>query len=808
MEGITAILLLLIIVALIFVIKTNNKVAELSNDLSQVKKYLKALRESIDEKIIDKNKEVVVEKPRFQEPVYSAKSVVAEERPIVENPVHTKEEFKTTLPTEKIVESVDEKTDLPIAAIVEVKVVEPVQHKFIPKEIKKTDFEQFIGEKLISLVGIAILVLGIFFSVKWAIDKKLISDAGKVLIGLVSGSILIGVAHKLQKNYRAFSSILVGGGIAVFYFSIYEAYEAYHLLPQTGAFVAMVLVTIAAIILSVIYDKKELAIIAIVGGFSTPFLVSNGSGNYQVLFSYLLILNIGMFCLAYFKKWNLVNIISYAFTVLIFGGWIAKNSVDGNINAQGGFLFATLFYLTFFGMNIIYNIRRNEQFKSLEIGLLLSNTFFYFGVGLYFLHSINNGNQQGFFTIALSVFNFIFAYIFYKQNKVDKNLIYLLIALVLTFLSLTGPIQLKGNYITLFWACEFVLLYWLATKSKIELIKNTSMVIVVLAIISLILDWHNNYYSVQINKLPIVINKSFIVGSVVLSAIYLKINLVKKDSATNLLWNTIDKSKYVHFLQILFVVVLYAAGIMELNYQSFHCTRIYEYRNLMMWLYQYVFIAILLFIQLRKKSNVELKIGSGIASLLLLFYPIANLYIAKMRLVYLNENQFGGLFAWHYLIPIVALAIVYLLVKFISTNYDSSHTVFKLGAWFLTAVVVYILSSEIVQIWVTVTHQQGFDWRGNRQHAVKVALPILWSIISLMLMLIGMRKKIKLFRIISLSLFSLTIIKLFLYDISNMGQGGKIAAFIILGVILLLVSFMYQKIKGLFIDEKDNQISE
>ena len=68
-------------------------------------------------------------------------------------------------------------------------------------------------------------------------------------------------------------------------------------------------------------------------------------------------------------------------------------------------------------------------------------------------------------------------------------------------------------------------------------------------------------------------------------------------------------------------------------------------------------------------------------------------------------------------------------------------------------------------------------------------------------MLIGMRSKIKTLRIISLSLFSLTILKLFIYDISNVGQGGKIAAFIILGVILLIVSFMYQKIKGLFSDD-------
>jgi uncharacterized membrane protein len=70
-------------------------------------------------------------------------------------------------------------------------------------------------------------------------------------------------------------------------------------------------------------------------------------------------------------------------------------------------------------------------------------------------------------------------------------------------------------------------------------------------------------------------------------------------------------------------------------------------------------------------------------------------------------------------------------------------------------------------------------------------------------MVAGMRQRIKLWRLISLSLFTLTIAKLFIYDISNVGQGGKIAAFIILGIILLLVSFLYQKIKGLFTDDNE-----
>ncbi len=74
-------------------------------------------------------------------------------------------------------------------------------------------------------------------------------------------------------------------------------------------------------------------------------------------------------------------------------------------------------------------------------------------------------------------------------------------------------------------------------------------------------------------------------------------------------------------------------------------------------------------------------------------------------------------------------------------------------------------------------------------------------------MILGMQQRIKLFRIISLSLFTLTIVKLFVFDMNQVSQGGRIAAFIILGIILLVVAFMYQKVKGLFQDENNVQPS-
>src|SRR6185436_1356564 len=135
--------------------------------------------------------------------------------------------------------------------------------------------------------------------VKYAIDKDWINEVGRIIIGLACGSLLIGLAHRMRKNYRSFSSVLVGGGLTVFYFTIAFAFHQYQLLSQLSAFIIMVVITAFAVLLSVLYDRMELAILASIGGFITPFLLSTGNNNYVALFSYLGILNTGLIVLAY-----------------------------------------------------------------------------------------------------------------------------------------------------------------------------------------------------------------------------------------------------------------------------------------------------------------------------------------------------------------------------------------------------------------------------------------------------------------------------------------------------------------------------
>ena len=61
-------------------------------------------------------------------------------------------------------------------------------------------------------------------------------------------------------------------------------------------------------------------------------------------------------------------------------------------------------------------------------------------------------------------------------------------------------------------------------------------------------------------------------------------------------------------------------------------------------------------------------------------------------------------------------------------------------------------------------------------------------------------------RIIAISLFGLTILKL-ATDAMTMSRGYQLIVFITIGIILLLVSFMYQKFKPLLFGD-ENQSNE
>jgi uncharacterized membrane protein len=686
--------------------------------------------------------------------------------------------------------------------------VEPEVHQPTFWE-KNPDLEKFIGENLFNKIGIAILVIGIGFFLKYAIDKNWINETGRTFIGILCGGILIGVAHRLRKTFTAFSSVLVGGGVAVLYFSMTIAFQQYHLISQTLAFIMMILITGFTVLLSLSYDRKELAILAILGGFSAPLLVSTGAGNAAVLFTYILILNIGMLVLAYYKKWNLVNIISYAATVILFGSWLSisiANEAEKPVPYITALVFATLFYIVFFLMNVVNNLKQRITFKATEITILLSNTFLYYTAGMIILEHINNGMFQGLFTASIAIFNFIFAYSLYRNQHADRNLIYLLIGLTLSFLSLAAPVQLDGNHITLFWAAEAVLLLWLYQRSGLKLMQYASAIVFVLMTASLLMDWEQVYsggrYTQRGHMWPL-LNQGFITGAVCIAALVIINRLLKRAPAENYGPElTLPVIRYI--LKIFTLVVIYTVGVLELNYQS----NVFwpAITPLCTGIYNYLFVVFIVH-QSRKDNAILQKISLVLAGIsVLAFMVYYNEVIIDVRTAYLENHQSLAYFLLSYVLVAILLTMLY--QAYLTVKRSEKEEALHIFQWTATFVLLYILSASLDHIVALSTYTPNAIRTELAYKGQRTGYTILWGSFAFVLIYLGFKWQSKQVRIISISVLAITLVKLFAFDLRGLSEGGKIAAFISLGILLLIISFMYQRLKKILLTDENKTTDE
>lgn len=800
MDGLIVLIILIPLVVLVLLITILTRTGEQNRMLDNLYDKIKQLSNEVSSlsKELKKQKEEIPVKPVFKE---TPSKVFVPEKPLIKEPI----------PDEPVIEKIDIPEPVPVgkSVIKEIKkeelvnVIPAKEYKpgYEPEREKGADIEKFIGENLANKIGITVLVLGIAFFIKYAIDKNWINETGRVVIGFISGGILIGLAHYFRNTYRSFSSVLVGGGLSVFYFSIAFAFHQYHLIGQLTAFIAMVIVSAFAVILSLYYNRQELAILATIGGFITPFLVSTGNENYIALFTYLCILNAGLIALSWFKRWPAINIIALFFTTIIFSGWLVKRLSFENSDPfpyKDAMLFATLFYGLFVIMNIINSIRLKNKFTGFDFIVMLSVNFLYYAAGMIILDHWNNGKAQGIFTFSLGLFNLLLTAVFFQKKSVDRNFVSLLMGLSLTFISLTGPVQFRGDHIVLFWAAEAVLLFYLYQRTKISLLKITSGIVMIAMFISLIITWMEVYFSVN-EAVPVIFNKGFITTLVVSIFLFIYYFLIRKEKDEEFVY-TISTSFMQKALLIAAAGVLYLSGVLEINYQFGIEFTMAPVRSIYLQAYTFAFVILLLVFFKKDPAYPLLQfLLTSFCFGLYLLNISANYQVSRSLLSGQGNNY---LFIAHWVADILLLWLLFNLIRFFFRSDNESWLAYRPPfTWVAATGILLLLSIEFYHINMWLNYRNETDWEWWRNLYQKAGLSILWSLCSFALMWLGMKHSFRTLRIISLTLFTITLVKLFLIDIRNIPPGGKIAAFILLGILLLVVSFMYQRLKKIIIDD-------
>jgi uncharacterized membrane protein len=81
----------------------------------------------------------------------------------------------------------------------------------------------------------------------------------------------------------------------------------------------------------------------------------------------------------------------------------------------------------------------------------------------------------------------------------------------------------------------------------------------------------------------------------------------------------------------------------------------------------------------------------------------------------------------------------------------------------------------------------------NLELAKELSLSVVWALYASGLFIAGRIRRMRLLRLMALALLSVTTLKVFIWDLSSLDRAYRIISFIMLGAILLVVSYFYQR---------------
>lgn len=697
----------------------------------------------------------------------------------------------------------------------------PAESKTPPKPV--FNLEKYIGESLISKIGMVILVIGAAIGVKYSIENDLISPTVRIILGYLLGVFLLFTGTRLKPKYETFSAILVSGAMAIMYFMTYAAYVFYGMLPQLVTFLLMVLFTVATVVSALRYDKQIIAHLGLVGAYVVPFLLDEGDGQPVVLFSYIAIINLGILFIAFRKYWKPLYVFSFGMTWLIFCSWFL-NDFDYALEAGMASVFAFLFFLIYYITFLAYKFIKKEVFNALDVVLLLANSLIFYGLGYAIVAEAPDGDSfLGLFTLFNAFLHGIVSYTTYRYKLADKNIVHLVTGLVLIFITISIPVQLDGNWVTLLWIAEATLLFYIGRTKNAGVYESMTYPLLVLFLMSLLLDWGDlsraSLGTGGMDAYTPFINVIFLTSLLSIAALgYINYLFYNESNAPGWVKERSLNQVISFGLSGLLLAMFFGAVAVEIsNYWNQESAKylqdvssatsstgtrygydIESFKGL--WLLNF---SLLFFTALGLVNNLKIKSRAlgitqlGLSVLTLLLFLTSGLFLlSELRDSFINYESYQdgiakGMYIGLRYISFVLLALFLIVIhkslkqEFMAVKADMIFDVVLVG------VIGWVVTSELLH-WLDVAEVSN---------TYKLWVSILWGVYALLLIAAGIWKKKKHLRVCAILLFSITLLKLFFYDIAHLNTLSKTIVFVSLGILLLVVSYLYNRFKNIIAEE-------
>lgn len=376
---------------------------------------------------------------------------------------------------------------------------------------KEIDWEKEIGQIWLPRIFIIVLLLGVIWGFKAAIDGGFVTEPIRVILGFLTAGAFLFVGEKqVHKDRGKLGLVLIGGSITMMILTTFAAHALYGFISAPVSFILNILWIVVGLYLVNRHKSQELGVFVGIAGYLVPFLISSENPNIYVFIGYEFLLF--MTLLGYSLR-NKYKSLFYVSILLLHITYMAYMILGSSLSTGKLFetkLIAIALLLQHFVL--LGSLFKKNVFGKHQIGLLFST----FVASLIWSEKgfsrkvVSNGEYDEYVTyinefgttfdyllLGQFVFYAVLAFIVFTKKIMNKELsVFTSIAtfaLMILFLEITNI----DNFVGILMLIQAAISIYIGFKLKSLLQIATGTVVLFFGIFSTIFEKIDDVFSVE-----------------------------------------------------------------------------------------------------------------------------------------------------------------------------------------------------------------------------------------------------------------------------------------------------------------------
>ena len=567
---------------------------------------------------------------------------------------------------------------------------------------------------------------------------------------------------------------------------------------------AVILFFAAILFLSIRIHRKEVPRIAVVVFYAIAFLLARKYGwQINILFPVILIFSALMF----YSGVRLHSMLAGKWNYLVCWGffmiwWVLKIILGGDAGLLlGFFVYGFLFYLMFLYFGVYGGYKGHHKLSGyIETGLIILNITLFYLMGIASLVKFNHMAYAWAFSLLMAFINF---WILFPAANAGKRLEpgpYVFPSIII--FSLIFPFIFPSSAVILFLAILSCLLLFYSKYSGDRIAVIVALLSIVLMLLVYFKDWVFHYlpsaFLGNVLDNPAMMTKGLVAGLMIFPVMIINSRLVRK-LHIDLSREWFSRRSYQRFFKGINLVVLYLSGYWIINYIILVWSKNPDLNYLNWFGYNCLFFLVTIPLLTVQKSKFVAP-AIGFAIFFSLAYPTLIHYTTlELRNQALLHEHFSSLAFWfHYPVAVLFLAELILLQIFLRRTFEKSPLLIRLFTTYLLIMGLFILLSEFDHLSIWTGLKRGITIEEIALADRVIPYTVIMFAYSAMILGTGLVSRNRFLRAAGLVLLSGTLVKMLYTDVRALSGNTRSVVLFTVGLIVLILSFMYPKLKRYF----------